>query len=92
MSKMRNLQLAAVGQIFRDGRQVLVPKCAIPGCPNHLEPGKHPHGLCPKHEDMLEFLLFVLPRIQTAPASGPDGLVLPGQPDFRPPGVIAKGG
>ncbi len=92
MSRSKNLRRAAAGQIFRDGRPVLVPKCALPSCPSHLEPGKHTHGLCPKHEDMLEFLLFVLPRIQTGQASGPGGLVLPGQPDFRLPCATVKGG
>ena len=61
--------------------------CPVPDCERRLLPGRSPHGLCPHHEELLGFLLFVLPRIQANPGKTESGLVLPGSPEFTVPGV-----
>jgi len=57
--------------------------CPVPSCERRLIPGRHPHGLCPHHEELLDFLLFILPRITAGPeAPEAPGLILPGQPGY----------
>jgi len=63
--------------------------CPVPSCERRLIPGRSPHGLCPHHEELLDFLLFILPSIQAVPGTPKaPGLILPGQPGFTvaPPG------
>ena len=66
--------------------------CPVPSCERRLISGRHPHGLCPHHEELLDFLLFILPRIEAIPAQSRTGLVLPGDPEFslKPEKVIKK--
>ena len=56
--------------------------CPVPSCERRLIPGQSPRGLCPHHEELLDFLLFILPRIQVSQGKAPGGLVLPGSPEF----------
>jgi len=55
--------------------------------------GRSAHGLCPKHEEDLAFLLFVLPHIKIEQGKTLGGLVLPGQSGFEvaPEAVIKDG-
>lgn len=57
--------------------------CPVPSCERRLIPGRSPHGLCPHHEELLDFLLFVWPRIRGEQSKTSSGLVLPGQPGFK---------
>ena len=57
--------------------------CPVPSCERRLIQGRHPHGLCPHHEELLDFLLFILPRITAGPETPKEpGLILPGQPGY----------
>ena len=53
-------------------------------------PGRSPHGLCPHHEELLDFLLLVLPNIKSEPAQSKSGLVLPGQPGYVVPKEVIR--
>lgn len=66
--------------------------CPVPDCKRRLIPGRSPHGLCPHHEELLDFLLFILPHIRVEQGKTPSGLVLPGQPGFQavPEAVIKE--
>jgi len=68
-------------------------QCPAPNCERHLLPGRSPHGLCPHHEELLDFLLFILPNITMEQGKTPSGLLLPGQPGFQiaPDAVIKQG-
>lgn len=57
--------------------------CPVPSCGRRLIPSRSPHGLCPHHEELLDFLLFILPHIKAEPGQTKSGLVLPGQPGFK---------
>lgn len=57
--------------------------CPVPNCERRLIPGRSPHGLCPKHEEDLDFLLFILPKIKAEPLSSKSGIILPGSPEFK---------
>lgn len=58
-------------------------KCPVPNCKRNLIPGKHPRGLCIHHEELLDFLLFILPHIKIGQGNpNLPGLILPGQPGF----------
>ena len=62
--------------------------CPVPNCERRIIEGRSPHGLCPHHEELLDFLLFVLPHIRDEPGtSKAPGLILPGQPGFN---VVAE--
>jgi len=65
--------------------------CPVPSCERRLMPGRSPHGLCPHHEELLDFLLFILPYIKSSPgAAKASGLVLPGQPGFTVSAGVIK--
>jgi len=66
--------------------------CPVPSCERSLLPGRSPHGLCPHHEELLDFLLFILPYIKAGPETPKvPGLILPGQPGYSvPPGTIKR--
>ena len=57
--------------------------CPVPNCERRLLSGKSPHGLCWHHEELLDFLLFIMPHIKpgTENPKAP-GLILPGHPEF----------
>ena len=60
-------------------------RCFYRGCSHNQIPGRSPHNLCPKHEEMLEFLLWALPKIKLTeesktPLLDKVGLWTPGQP------------
>ena len=57
-------------------------RCPVPNCERRVLPGKSPHGLCYKHEEWLDFLLFILPQIRKGPKTE-QGLILPGSPEFN---------
>ncbi|MBA7511366.1 hypothetical protein ES705_03359 [subsurface metagenome] len=58
----------------------------MPSCEHRLISGRSPHGLCPHHEELLDFLLFILPRIEAVPGTPKaPGLILPGQPGYAMP-------
>ena len=57
--------------------------CPVPSCKRRLIPGQSPHGLCPHHEELLDFLLFILPHIRVERGKTSSGLVLPGSPGFN---------
>ena len=62
--------------------------CPVPGCDRRVIPGRAPHGLCPHCEQLLNFLLFVLPHIEASQGT-PNalGLILPGQQGFTMPEI-----
>lgn len=66
--------------------------CPVPNCKRRLIPGRSPRGLCPKHEEDLDFILFILPHIRAGSGTPKaPGLILPGQPGYTvPPEVIKK--
>jgi hypothetical protein len=64
--------------------------CPVPNCERRIIPGRSAHGLCPHHEELLDFLLFVLPHIKINPGRTASGLVLPGTPEFAVPGEVTK--
>jgi len=66
--------------------------CPVPNCERRIISGRSPHGLCPHHEELLDFLLFILPRIRVERGKTESGLVLPGTPGFNavPEEVIKK--
>lgn len=57
--------------------------CPVPNCERRIIPGQSPRGLCPHHEEWLDFLLFVLPNIKAGSTGSKSGLILPGQPGFK---------
>jgi len=65
-------------------------KCPVPGCYRFLVDGRSPNGFCPYHEELLAFLLFILPRIRVEQRQTPSGLVLPGQPGYAAPEKVIK--
>jgi len=91
MSKKRDRNRAAAGGVFRDGKVSKLVRCPVPSCQGSVITGNSAHGLCPKHEEDLAFLLFILPHIRTE-QKPPGGLVLPGQPGFQavPEAVIKE--
>jgi len=93
MSKKRDRNRAAAGEVFRDGEVSKMTRCPVPSCQGSVITGNSAHGLCPKHEEDLAFLLFILPHIRAEPGKTPSGLVLPGQPGFEAvPKVVIKDG
>jgi len=66
--------------------------CPVPSCERRLISGRSLHGLCPHHEELLDFLLFILPRIQAGSGTPKTpGLILPGQPGYTvPPDAIKR--
>jgi hypothetical protein len=92
VSHKKDKRRVAVGEIFRDGKVTKLTKCPVPNCPRGVTTGESAHGLCPKHEEDLAFLLFILPHIRMEKAETPSGLVLPGQPGFQavPEAVIKE--
>ena len=67
--------------------------CPVPNCARNIIQGRSPHGLCPHHEELLDFLLFILPHIKAGPGTPKaPGLILPGQPGYTMPGEIISGG
>jgi len=91
VSKKKDRARAAAGEVFREGKVSKMTRCPIPNCPRYIITGNSAHGLCPQHEEFLEALLFLLPRIQIKQQT-PGGLVLPGQPGFQavPESVIKE--
>lgn len=81
MSKKKDRNRVAAGGVFRDGKVSKLVRCPVPSCQGSVITGKSAHGLCPYHEELLGFLLFILPHIKIE-AKTPSGLVLPGQPGF----------
>lgn len=60
--------------------------CPVPNCERRIIQGRSPHGLCPHCEELLDFLLFILPYIK--PGQGTPkapGLILPGQRGYNTP-------
>ena len=90
MSKKRDRNRAAAGEVFRDGKVSKLVRCPVPSCRGFVITGDSPHGLCPKHEEDLAFLLFILPRIKIEQGKTPSGLVLPGQPEYTMPKEVIK--
>jgi len=91
MSRKKDWERVARGEVFRNGKISKLTKCPVPNCPRYVVTGASAHGLCPHHGELLDFLLFVLPRIQVSP--GPPkapGLILPGQAGFAVSQVIKK--
>lgn len=64
--------------------------CPVPNCERRLIPGRSPRGLCPHHEELLDFLFFILPRIRVNQGKSPSGLVLPGSPEYSVPEEVIK--
>lgn len=62
--------------------------CPVPNCERHVIPGKSSHGLCIHHEELLAFLLFILPHIRVGQEN--PKLVLPGQPGFTTSKEVLK--
>jgi len=89
MSKKRDRERAAAGEVFRNVSKKMT-RCPVPNCPGVVVAANSANGLCPKHEEFLESLLFFLPRIRVEQAKTPGGLVLPGQ-GFVPEAVIKDG-
>ena len=83
MSHKKDKKRAAAGGVFREGKISKLVRCPVPSCPGSVITGNSAHGLCPKHEEDLAFLLFILPRIRMEQSKPPSGLVLPGQPGFQ---------
>lgn len=92
MSHKKDKKRAAAGEIFRDGKVSKMRGCPVPSCQGSVITGNSAHGLCPKHEEDLAFLLFILPHIKMEQSKTPSGLVLPGQPEFKavPEAVIEE--
>lgn len=65
----------------------------MPNCERRIIPGQSPRGLCPHHEELLDFLLFILPYIKAGPGTpNAPSLILPGQTGFTvPPDAIKRG-
>jgi hypothetical protein len=82
LSHKKNKRRAAAGEVFRDGKVSKLTKCPVPNCPRGVVTGNSVHGLCPKHEEDLAFLLFILPHIRVEQGKTQSGLVLPGSPGF----------
>ena len=60
-------------------------KCFYPHCEHNVIPSRSRRGLCPKHEEFLEFLLWALPQIKLTtesktPILDKVGIWTPGQP------------
>jgi len=56
------------------------PKCRVPGCEGKQIPGRSPHGLCYKHEDMMNWFQWVLDEIEKhEKGDAHGGLIIPGQ-------------
>jgi len=83
MSHKKDRVRVASGGIFRDGKISKLVRCPVPNCRGFVITGNSAHGLCPKHEEDLAFLLFILPHIRVEQGKRPSGLVLPGQPGFQ---------
>ena len=65
--------------------------CPVPNCERNIIPGRSSHGLCPHHEELLDFLLFILPHIKAGQGtSKAPGLILPGQRGYDMPGKLVK--
>jgi hypothetical protein len=45
--------------------------------------------MCPKHREMLLFMMWILPNLQVVRGQTPSGIVVPGGPQFqvKPPGA-----
>jgi hypothetical protein len=54
------------------------PKCRVPGCEGKQIPGRSPHGLCYKHEDMMNWFQWLI-KEQRKQADAHGGLIIPGQ-------------
>lgn len=76
MSKKKDRARATAGEIHRDGKTVKLRKCPVPLCEEHVITGNSANGLCPKHEEELAFLLFILPHIRFEQKT-PGGLATP---------------
>lgn len=59
---------------------MIYPRCKAPGCKSPVIREKSKNGLCIKHEDMLNFLLWALPQIKLTQEPRLPGLWLPGDP------------
>jgi hypothetical protein len=92
VSHKKDKKRVAGGEVFRNGKVTKLTRCPVPGCPRGVITGNSVHGLCPKHEEDLAFLLFILPYIRVEQGMAPRGLVLPGQPGFEavPEAVIKQ--
>jgi len=83
MSKRKDRNRAAAGEVFREGKVSKLVRCPVPSCRGFVITGNSAHGLCPRHEEDLAFLLFILPHIGMEQGKTQSGLVLPGQPGFE---------
>lgn len=65
--------------------------CPVPNCKRNIIKERSPHGLCSHHEELLDFLLFILPYIRVGQGNPKlPGLILPGQPGFTTPKEVIK--
>lgn len=65
--------------------------CPVPKCKRNIISERSPHGLCPYHEEQLDFLLFILPHIKIGQENpNLSGLILPGRPGFTIPKEVIK--
>jgi len=60
-------------------------KCLYPRCEHNVIPHRSHYEMCPKHEELLEFLLWTIPKIKLTeesktPVLDKVGLWVPGQP------------
>jgi len=55
-------------------------RCIFPKCYRGVIPNNSPHGLCPRHEEELEFLLWAIPKIKLTEERKVPGLWVPGDP------------
>jgi len=61
-------------------------KCPVPDCERRIIQGHSSNGLCTHHEELLTFLLFILPHIKEGQkVTNKHGLVLPGQSGYSIP-------
>ena len=70
--------------------------CPIRSCPRNIAPTS-PYGICAHHTDVVDCLIFALPRIKMKPAAAPpagSGLIIPkpGQADQLIAEFVAQGG